>query len=233
MTSLRSRVIALLAAFLTVGLVASCGGSSSPELSEYRAEISDLTTTVATLTEELDAAAAEKDTRQRESIDADALHQELEEALAALEEEHDAHAQLEAEFAAQEAAMSALEDQLSEAETELELAGDLAAREAALEQERADALAAASQEAGTATSQQAQPESAQNSPPASACTSGQVDINSASHAELLRIYQIGPARADQVIQLRPFSSVAGLRSVSGIGPAHLSAIEAEGVACVN
>jgi competence protein ComEC len=65
-----------------------------------------------------------------------------------------------------------------------------------------------------------------------ACTGDQVDINTAGTDELERIHQIGPDRAQQVIQLRPFSDVRGLDRISGIGAARLDEIIAQGVACV-
>jgi competence protein ComEC len=65
------------------------------------------------------------------------------------------------------------------------------------------------------------------------CEPGQVDINSADAEELQRIIHIGPARAEDIIRLRPFSSVDDLTRVSGIGPARLADIEEQGIACVD
>jgi competence protein ComEC len=64
--------------------------------------------------------------------------------------------------------------------------------------------------------------------PAPAC----VNINTASYAELQQIVHIGPERATQLISLRPFSSVDDMTRISGIGPARLADIKAQGLACV-
>jgi competence protein ComEC len=69
-------------------------------------------------------------------------------------------------------------------------------------------------------------------PVASGCEAGQVDINSAGFDQLLLIIHIGPDRANQILSLRPFSSVDSMERISGIGPARLADIKAEGVACV-
>ena len=47
-----------------------------------------------------------------------------------------------------------------------------------------------------------------------------------------RIIHIGPARAEQMLALRPFASVADMERISGIGAARLADIVAEGLACV-
>ena len=69
-------------------------------------------------------------------------------------------------------------------------------------------------------------------PVASGCQAGQVDINSAGFDQLLLIIHIGPERANQILSMRPFSSVDAMERISGIGPARLADIKAEGVACV-
>ncbi len=81
-------------------------------------------------------------------------------------------------------------------------------------------------------------------PPASTATAPQsrerpstacVNINTANGADLERIIQIGPARAQQIIELRrvrPFASVNELTRVSGIAAARLREIIAQGLACV-
>jgi len=77
------------------------------------------------------------------------------------------------------------------------------------------------------------PAPAPTSPPAaSGCQPGQVDINSAGFDALQLIIHIGPDRAQQMLDLRPFSSVDAMERISGIGPARLVDIKAEGVACV-
>jgi competence ComEA-like helix-hairpin-helix protein len=74
-------------------------------------------------------------------------------------------------------------------------------------------------------------DSVQGMQPPASC----VDINTAGAAELERIVQLGPARAQQVIALRqqrPFGSVEELTRVTGISAARLSSIKAQGLACV-
>ncbi len=64
-----------------------------------------------------------------------------------------------------------------------------------------------------------------------ACAPDQVDINSAGFDDLQRIHQIGPDRAQQILELRPFSSVHAMDRISGIGPARVTEIIEEGIAC--
>lgn len=59
-----------------------------------------------------------------------------------------------------------------------------------------------------------------------------VDINQASIEELQAITHIGEARAELLIQARPYNSVDDLSKINGIGPARLDDIKAQGVACV-
>jgi competence protein ComEC len=68
-------------------------------------------------------------------------------------------------------------------------------------------------------------------PPRTSC----FDLNTASFVELQEIIHIGPARAQEIIDLRRvqrFRSVNDLIRVNGIGPARLQDIIAEGKACV-
>jgi competence protein ComEC len=58
-----------------------------------------------------------------------------------------------------------------------------------------------------------------------------ININTASAREVQRIIHIGPARAQDVIDLRPFNSVDDLDRISGIGPARITDIKSEGLAC--
>lgn len=64
------------------------------------------------------------------------------------------------------------------------------------------------------------------------CSRGCVDINTASARQLERIVHIGPVRAQSIIDLRPFSSVAEIQRVSGIGPARIQDNHNQGLACV-
>lgn len=59
-----------------------------------------------------------------------------------------------------------------------------------------------------------------------------IDLNSADAAELERIVHTGPARAEQMIELRPFASISELERVEGLGEASVKEIAAEGLACV-
>lgn len=66
----------------------------------------------------------------------------------------------------------------------------------------------------------------------SQCQQGQVDINTAPKEELLKIKHIGDVRADELITLRPFSSLDDMDRIKGIGPARVQDIKNEGIACV-
>jgi competence protein ComEC len=65
-----------------------------------------------------------------------------------------------------------------------------------------------------------------------ACGAGQVDVNAAPVEALQEIVHIGPARADDLVGLRPFGSLDALDRIDGIGPARLADIVEQGVACV-
>ena len=64
------------------------------------------------------------------------------------------------------------------------------------------------------------------------CSVGQVDVNSASAEELELIIHIGPVRAADLIEKRPFISLDDLVRIDGIGPSRLADIKAQGVACI-
>ncbi len=59
-----------------------------------------------------------------------------------------------------------------------------------------------------------------------------VDLNTADLEALQEIVHIGPGRAQDIIDLRPWASVQDLDVIDGIGPARLQDIIDEGVACV-
>ena len=59
-----------------------------------------------------------------------------------------------------------------------------------------------------------------------------IDINQASLEELQSIIHISPERAQTLIDLRPFDSVDDLERIKGIGPARITDIKDEGLACV-
>ena len=65
------------------------------------------------------------------------------------------------------------------------------------------------------------------------CSENQIDINSASLEKLVEIIYIGDARAEQMITLRPFSSVDDMIKINGIGEITLNKIKEQGLACVN
>ena len=65
------------------------------------------------------------------------------------------------------------------------------------------------------------------------CEEGQIDINSATKEKLTEIIHIGDARAEQMITLRPFSSVDDMVRIVGIAEKTLSNIKNQGLACVN
>jgi len=63
---------------------------------------------------------------------------------------------------------------------------------------------------------------------------GCVDINTATLEQLKEITQIGDARAQAIIDARPFSSVDNLSKVKGIGSGtKLQKIKDQGLACVD
>ena len=57
-------------------------------------------------------------------------------------------------------------------------------------------------------------------------------MNSATVEKLDEIIHIGPERAAQIINLRPFSSLDDLVRTKGIATKRLADIKAEGLACV-
>ena len=65
------------------------------------------------------------------------------------------------------------------------------------------------------------------------CIEGQIDINNATKEKLTEIIQIGDKRAEQMITLRPFSSVDDMIRIVGIGEGYLEAIKSQELACVN
>ncbi len=61
---------------------------------------------------------------------------------------------------------------------------------------------------------------------------GRININAVNHEQLQEIIHIGPARAEEIIRLRPFKTLDDLIRVNGIGPASLKDIKDEGKAYV-
>ncbi len=64
------------------------------------------------------------------------------------------------------------------------------------------------------------------------CASDQININTASKNDLMKIRHIGSARADGIIENRPYVFLEELVKVAGIGEGRLSDIISEGKACV-
>ncbi len=65
------------------------------------------------------------------------------------------------------------------------------------------------------------------------CDSGQVDINSASVQDLDSLDGIGPVKAQEIVDSRPFGTLDDLLNVSGIGNVTLNKIKTQGLACVS
>ena len=81
------------------------------------------------------------------------------------------------------------------------------------------------------------PESEQQQAQQNQCQEGQVDINTASKEDIMKIKYFGGTgtRADELISLRPFSYVDDLERVKGIGgpgSKTLTDIKEQGIACV-
>lgn len=82
----------------------------------------------------------------------------------------------------------------------------------------------------TSERKQTQQDDSSSDPPAA--NGSCVNINDASIEEVQEIIHIGPARAQDLIDLRPFDSVDDLERIKGIGPARIADIKAQGLACV-
>jgi competence protein ComEC len=59
-----------------------------------------------------------------------------------------------------------------------------------------------------------------------------IDVNSASFEQVQEIIHIGDARAEELINLRPFQSIDDLSRIKGIGPARIADIKSQGLACI-
>jgi len=65
------------------------------------------------------------------------------------------------------------------------------------------------------------------------CDSNQIDINEASAEKLDELYGIGPAKAEAIINARPFEKIDDLINVLGIGEITLNKIKEQDLACVD
>jgi competence ComEA-like helix-hairpin-helix protein len=64
------------------------------------------------------------------------------------------------------------------------------------------------------------------------CSSDQIDVNTASLEKLDEITYIGPAKAQAIIDARPYQTLDDLVNAYGIGEATLEKVKAQGLACV-
>lgn len=60
-----------------------------------------------------------------------------------------------------------------------------------------------------------------------------ININEASNGDLQKIVHIGPARAEDIIEQRPYVSLNELTDIDGIGPGRLDDIRFEDLACID
>lgn len=58
-----------------------------------------------------------------------------------------------------------------------------------------------------------------------------IDLNDATADQLAELHNVGPARAKQIIELRPWGGVGELARVSGLGAASVQTIEDNGLIC--
>lgn len=65
------------------------------------------------------------------------------------------------------------------------------------------------------------------------CEDNQININTASSTELDKLTGIGPAKAAEIINSRPFESIDDLLNVKGIGETTLQNIKQQGLACID
>lgn len=59
-----------------------------------------------------------------------------------------------------------------------------------------------------------------------------IDVNTATIEQLQEIIHIGAARAEDLVNLRPFTSIDDLGRIKGIGPARIADIKSQGLACI-
>ncbi len=71
-----------------------------------------------------------------------------------------------------------------------------------------------------------------NEKPKESTVTSCIDINTASLEELKQIVHIGEKRAQQLIDLRPFDTLEDLTVIDGLGPARMTDIIEEEIACI-
>lgn len=64
------------------------------------------------------------------------------------------------------------------------------------------------------------------------CDKNQIDVNYASVSELDKLYGIGPAKAQAIIDSRPYETLDDLEKAYGIGPSTLESIKSQNLACI-
>ena len=65
------------------------------------------------------------------------------------------------------------------------------------------------------------------------CSEEQININTASLEELDGIYGVGPAKAQAIVDARPYETLDDLTNAYGIAEKTLSNIKNQGLACIN
>lgn len=65
------------------------------------------------------------------------------------------------------------------------------------------------------------------------CSKNQININTASLEELDELYGVGEAKAQAIVDARPYDFVDELVNAKGIGEATLEKIKEQGLACVD
>jgi len=65
------------------------------------------------------------------------------------------------------------------------------------------------------------------------CGENQINVNMASLAELDELYGIGPAKAQAIVDARPYKTIDDLINANGIGEITLANIKSQGLACID
>ncbi|KYG28214.1 ComEA family DNA-binding protein [Alkalihalobacillus trypoxylicola] len=215
---LHNKRLLFLPLILCIGFIAGCGsGQESVSIEEMQAENKDLQLSVAEIEEEVEELLS-KIEEYEELLD------ERKELIATQEKE--------IESLSNEASLEKLEEKDEEiAQLKKEINSNEADLEnnnvtiQSLEKQVKKLTEAESTAQVTETSSELETESS--------CPAGTISINTASFHELQGIHQIGPDRAQQIIDMRssPFSSYSSLTRISGIGDKRVVEIEQQGIIC--